>query len=411
MELMRGGTVGERLKRGPSAIAHETALRWLREAAAALDAAHDAGIVHRDIKPGNLLLDDRDRLAIADFGIARLAIEDQLTATGQVLGTAAYISPEQAVGEPATAAVGPLRARGRGVRAADRLAPVPGRALRRPGARARRGPAAAASERDTDVPPAVDAVLARGMAKEPADRWPSAGAMVRALDDALAAGAAPPKPTRRCRCRRPATRRRRRRRGGPPPRRTARPPIGAGAAALLAPARPRSPALAASWPPRSRHARRRPAGGADAAARRRRTPTTPARPRAPDHATSRPPSQRGATPEPTEPRRRPTGGDPADSRSGDGNDGPPSCSPGVRGLTTPAGRRPRRALAEAVELCGLDQRQPVRLRAVRVRAALRLTGDPAAAIAALRSARQRFPATRPTRSSRSCARPRGRGRG
>ena len=60
--------------------------------------------MHRDIKPGNLLLDDRDRLAIADFGIARLALEDQLTATGQVLGTASYISPEQAVGEPATAA-------------------------------------------------------------------------------------------------------------------------------------------------------------------------------------------------------------------------------------------------------------------------------------------------------------------
>ena len=60
--------------------------------------------MHRDIKPGNLLLDGRDRLAIADFGIARLAMEDQLTATGQVLGTASYISPEQAVGEPATAA-------------------------------------------------------------------------------------------------------------------------------------------------------------------------------------------------------------------------------------------------------------------------------------------------------------------
>ena len=103
MELMRGGTVGERLKAG-RAIADETALRWLREAAGALDAAHEAGVVHRDIKPGNLLLDDRDRLAIADFGIARLAMEDQLTATGQVLGTAAYISPEQAVGEPATAA-------------------------------------------------------------------------------------------------------------------------------------------------------------------------------------------------------------------------------------------------------------------------------------------------------------------
>ena len=103
MELMRGGTVGDRLRAG-RAVSDETALRWLREAAGALDAAHDAGIVHRDIKPGNLLLDERDRLAIADFGIARLAMEDQLTATGQVLGTASYISPEQAVGEPAAPA-------------------------------------------------------------------------------------------------------------------------------------------------------------------------------------------------------------------------------------------------------------------------------------------------------------------
>src|ERR1700742_1835013 len=103
MELMRGGTLNDRLRAG-SEIPDATALRWLREAAEALDTAHAAGVVHRDIKPGNLLLDDHERLAVADFGIARLAWEDQLTATGQVLGTAAYISPEQALGEPATAA-------------------------------------------------------------------------------------------------------------------------------------------------------------------------------------------------------------------------------------------------------------------------------------------------------------------
>ena len=103
MEIMRGGTLGDRLKSGRE-IPHATALRWLREAAAALDAADDAGVVHRDIKPGNLLLDEHERLAVADFGIARLAWEDQLTATGQVLGTAAYLSPEQAMGEAATAA-------------------------------------------------------------------------------------------------------------------------------------------------------------------------------------------------------------------------------------------------------------------------------------------------------------------
>src|SRR3954466_3662308 len=103
MELMKGGSVADRLRAGRE-IPRTTVLDWMHEAAAALDAAHEANIVHRDITPANLLLAERDRLAIPDFGIARIAQEDQLTQTGQVLGTASYISPEQAMGEPATAA-------------------------------------------------------------------------------------------------------------------------------------------------------------------------------------------------------------------------------------------------------------------------------------------------------------------
>src|SRR3954462_14966117 len=80
MEIMRGGTLGDRLK-SHEEISHDKALRWLHEAAAALDTAHDAGVVHRDIKPGNLLLDSRERLPVADFGIARLAWGGQLTPT------------------------------------------------------------------------------------------------------------------------------------------------------------------------------------------------------------------------------------------------------------------------------------------------------------------------------------------
>jgi eukaryotic-like serine/threonine-protein kinase len=195
MELMRGGTVADRLRDG-RAIADDTALRWLHEAAGALDAAHDQGVVHRDIKPGNLLLDDRDRLAIADFGIARLALEDQLTATGQVLGTASYISPEQAVGEPATAA-------------SDRyaLAVVAFELLTgsRPfqaehfAAQARahvEDQPPLATERDPSLPQGVDAVLDRGLAKEPEDRWPSAGSMVAALDRAMVGSRPPTEPTR-----------------------------------------------------------------------------------------------------------------------------------------------------------------------------------------------------------------------
>src|SRR4051812_47798739 len=184
MEIMRGGTLGDRLRSGRK-IPHETALRWLREAAGALDTAHEAGVVHRDIKPGNLLLDAHDRLAVADFGIARLAWEDQLTATGQVLGTAAYLSPEQAMGEPATAA-------------SDRyaLAVVAYELLTgsRPfeaehfAAQARahvEDPVPRASERAPGLSRAVDAVLERGLAKDPADRWDSAAQFVDELERTL----------------------------------------------------------------------------------------------------------------------------------------------------------------------------------------------------------------------------------
>src|SRR3954464_2616978 len=169
MELLTGGSLADRLRSGES-ISRETALRWLREAASALDAAHEAGVVHRDVKPANMLIDEHGRLAIADFGIARLALEDQLTATGQVLGTAAYISPEQAVGDPATAA-------------SDRyaLAVVAYELLtgRRPfeaenfAAQARahvEDDPAPASSRDPGLPGAVDAVLARGLGKDPQER-------------------------------------------------------------------------------------------------------------------------------------------------------------------------------------------------------------------------------------------------
>src|SRR5689334_18651236 len=186
MEIMRGGTLAGRVKDGREL---ETAVvaRWMREAAEALDTAEHAGVVHRDIKPGNLLLDSHDRLAVADFGIARLAWEDQLTLTGQVLGTAAYISPEQAMGEPASAA-------------SDRyaLAVVAYELLTgtRPfeaehfAAQARahvEDPPPPASSRSSTLSPAVDAALEKGLAKDPADRWPSSAALVDALERTVTA--------------------------------------------------------------------------------------------------------------------------------------------------------------------------------------------------------------------------------
>jgi serine/threonine protein kinase len=195
MELMRGGTVADRLKAG-RAIADDTALRWLREAASALDAAHAAGVVHRDIKPGNLLLDDNDRLAIADFGIARLAMEDQLTATGQVLGTASYISPEQAVGEAATPASDRYAL---GVVAYELLTGSKPFQAEHFAAQARahvEDDPPPATERDPSLPRSIDAVLERALAKEPSERWESAAAMVEALDQAMGAARPATEPTR-----------------------------------------------------------------------------------------------------------------------------------------------------------------------------------------------------------------------
>ena len=99
MEHLAGGTVANALASAPPP--REQAVQWIVQAAAALDHAHDRGVVHRDIKPGNLLLDTAGTLHVADFGIATIATEETITVAGQLLGTAAYLSPEQALGRPA----------------------------------------------------------------------------------------------------------------------------------------------------------------------------------------------------------------------------------------------------------------------------------------------------------------------
>ena len=102
MELIDGPTLAERLDRGP--IAEQDAMRMARDLAEALVVVHASGIVHRDVKPANVLLSPSPLPArgfdakLADFGIASLVGSERLTATGTVLGTAAYLSPEQATG-------------------------------------------------------------------------------------------------------------------------------------------------------------------------------------------------------------------------------------------------------------------------------------------------------------------------
>ena len=102
MEYIAGSSLEERLRSGRQKPAD--AMRWLEQAGRALDYAHLSGVVHRDVKPGNLLLDRADNVHVADFGIASAAWMPSLTVSGTILGTAGYLAPEQALGEPTSPA-------------------------------------------------------------------------------------------------------------------------------------------------------------------------------------------------------------------------------------------------------------------------------------------------------------------
>jgi serine/threonine-protein kinase len=97
MAYCPGETLKQRIQHGP--MSADEAAGIATQIAAALEAAHEANIVHRDIKPANILLTDRDQVKIVDFGLAKLAGEAAVTREGSVVGTPAYMSPEQANGE------------------------------------------------------------------------------------------------------------------------------------------------------------------------------------------------------------------------------------------------------------------------------------------------------------------------
>ncbi|OAV60554.1 hypothetical protein A6F49_11405 [Enteractinococcus helveticum] len=103
MELVPGDPLSAILDR-EKVLSPDRTLSIIAQTARALSAAHAQGLVHRDVKPGNLIIDAKNRVKVTDFGIARLADQVPLTATGQVMGTAQYLAPEQATGQQATGA-------------------------------------------------------------------------------------------------------------------------------------------------------------------------------------------------------------------------------------------------------------------------------------------------------------------
>jgi serine/threonine protein kinase len=182
----------------------ERTISILRQAASALDTAHEEGLIHRDVKPGNMLIAPRseslpvDRVYLSDFGLTKRASSDSgITATGQFVGTLDYAAPEQFEGksldgradvyslgcvlyECLTGEVPYPRDNQAALVYAHLMAPVPKITDRRP-----------------DLPVAIDAVLERAMAKSREDRFASAGEMVDAAADALGVQTtAPTTPTR-----------------------------------------------------------------------------------------------------------------------------------------------------------------------------------------------------------------------
>ncbi|HEX7744174.1 MAG TPA: serine/threonine-protein kinase, partial [Micromonosporaceae bacterium] len=187
MEYVEGDALSRTLSRvGRLTPARTMAL--VAQAADALHAAHQKGIVHRDVKPGNLLVRPNGTLVLTDFGIARSAIVGQLTAAGAVLGTASYISPEQATGGVVTAAsdvyalgvVAYQCLSGRRPFDGDSALEI---AMRHVRETPRPLPA--------DIPPVARAIVERSMAKDPAARWPNAAALAAVARQAAATFATP----------------------------------------------------------------------------------------------------------------------------------------------------------------------------------------------------------------------------
>ena len=179
LEYLPNGSLEDRLSAGP--LTDAETLRIATEMAAGLAHAHERGLVHRDLKPANVLFDAEDRAKIADFGIARIGDGGTFTEAGTVLGTASYISPEQAAGEAAGPAsdvysFGVILFR----MLTGRLPFVSTNAMELVRMHRDDTPPSVSDVRP-DAPPRLARIVAVSLAKDPLDRPPDGDVLLRAL--------------------------------------------------------------------------------------------------------------------------------------------------------------------------------------------------------------------------------------
>ncbi|MET8872385.1 protein kinase [Nocardia sp. NPDC004604] len=184
MRLVRGSDLRSVLRdKGPLSPARAVGI--IEQVAAALDAAHAEGLVHRDVKPANILVTPSDFAYLADFGIARSESDPSVTATGQAIGSYSYIAPERFDITPigGTADVYSLACvlfeclTGAQPFPSDGMSSLIRAHLSTPPPRP--------TTMRAELPAALDEVISRGMAKEPADRYPTAGALAAAARAAV----------------------------------------------------------------------------------------------------------------------------------------------------------------------------------------------------------------------------------
>src|SRR5581483_8419474 len=184
MEYIAEGSLADALRLG--AQPPHRALAWLESVADALDFAHAHGVVHRDVKPANILLDEHDSVHVADFGVASAAGLDSFTQTGTILGTAGYLAPEQAQGRKA----GPEADRyALGVVAFELLTGARPFESDSPTAEAAAhvsSPVPSISSHGLGIPREADDVFRHALAKDPSKRFRSCAEFIAALRDVYA---------------------------------------------------------------------------------------------------------------------------------------------------------------------------------------------------------------------------------